>query len=393
MGQGKAETRATLFEGSPAHMVSRSEFLPGDPVTLGAIPGALPPVPKGMEDHDTRTIRMLWAALQQIRPEVDAAISRHGADRIGVVLGTSTSGIDEGMRAYGNFLETGALTAGYAYHRQEIGDPGVFLRAALGLTGPMLVISTACSSSAKALSSAARLLAADLCDAVLVGGVDSLCQLTVAGFNALGLVAPSLCQPMSANRAGITIGEGAALFLMTRKQDGPNPVALLGVGETSDAHHPSAPHPEGRGAIAAMEQALVRADLGPKDIAYLNLHGTATPLNDAMEAKAVAAVLGTDTPVSSTKPLTGHALGAAGALEAAILWLSLAETVEGAPLPRHLWDGARDPALPPLALVEQANHRLPATDRLAMMSNSFAFGGSNVSVILGRGWENGEDAT
>ncbi|HAI28634.1 MAG TPA: beta-ketoacyl-[acyl-carrier-protein] synthase II, partial [Thalassospira sp.] len=187
---------------------------------------------------------------------------------------------------------------------------------------------------------------------------------------------------MSRNRDGINIGEGAALFIL-RKDAGD--IELLGVGESSDAYHPNAPHPDGVGAARAMRIALAHAGLTADDIAYINLHGTATQLNDVMEAKAVTEVLGSNVPASSTKPLTGHSLGAAGAIEAAILWLSLSENKTGAPLPQHRWDGERDDDIPELNLVAAQQSVAPA-DRLAMMSNSFAFGGSNVSVILGKGW-------
>tara|TARA_R100001039_G_scaffold39175_1_gene44601 strand:- start:7752 stop:8447 length:696 start_codon:yes stop_codon:yes gene_type:complete len=227
-----------------------------------------------------------------------------------------------------------------------------------------------------------RLLNADICDAVLVGGVDSLCRLTVGGFDTLQSLSMSICNPMSRNRDGINIGEGAALFIL-RKDAGD--IELLGVGESSDAYHPNAPHPDGVGAARAMRIALAHAGLTADDIAYINLHGTATQLNDVMEAKAVTEVLGSNVPASSTKPLTGHSLGAAGAIEAAILWLSLSENKTGAPLPQHRWDGERDDDIPELNLVAAQQSVAPA-DRLAMMSNSFAFGGSNVSVILGKGW-------
>ncbi len=382
MGSGKAATEAVLFDGAPAAVGPRGGFLPDRTAVLAAAPDPLPALPPGLEVHDSRNNRLLWAAATEILPEIATALAAHGPQRMGIVLGTSTSGIEEGTAAYHTWLETGALPPDYAYGRQEIGSPAAFLRDAVGARGPCHVISTACSSSAKALASATRLLKAGLCDAVLVGGVDSLCRLTVNGFHALELVSGSRCNPFSRNRDGITIGEGAALFLMTRSG---GPVTLLGVGESADAHHPNAPHPEGLGAIRAMEDALARAGLGADAIAYLNLHGTATPLNDAMEAKAVARVLGGHVPVSSTKPLTGHTLGVAGALEAAVLWLSLRHAAEGCPLPRHLWDGAADPALPALALIDQPGQRLPPARTRAMMSTSFAFGGSNVAVILGSG--------
>jgi 3-oxoacyl-[acyl-carrier-protein] synthase-1 len=237
-------------------------------------------------------------------------------------------------------------------------------------------VSTACSSSAKSLATAARWLEAGFVDAVLTGGGDSLCRFTIAGFSALESVADARCNPLSRNRCGINIGEAAALFLMTREE---TPVRLAGWGETSDAHHMSAPEPSGRGAADAMRVALARAGLSPADVDYVNLHGTATPQNDAMESRAVASVLGLDAPVSSTKPLTGHTLGAAGALEAAIAWLTLTGTGE---LPPHWWDGERDPELPAVRLVAPGERA--ARPPRVVLSNSFAFGGSNASLAFVR---------
>ena len=214
---------------------------------------------------------------------------------------------------------------------------------------------------------------------MLAGGADSLCRSTQAGFTALEAVSPERCNPFSKNRKGINLGEGAALFLVTREGRGPR---LLGGGESSDAHHVSAPQPEGLGAAASMRQALASSGLRADQIDYLNLHGTATTLNDAMEALAVAAVLGGAVPCSSTKPLTGHALGAAGALEAAFCWLLLSEANSEGRLPPHIWDGEADEKLPRLAFVAK-DGRLGRRLNNAM-SNSFGFGGSNASVILGR---------
>jgi len=229
---------------------------------------------------------------------------------------------------------------------------------------------------------------------VLCGGVDSLCQLTLNGFSALEAVAAERCNPFSRNRDGITIGEGAALFLMTKEPltrepltNEQAPIALLGAGANSDAYHISAPEPEGRGARQAMQAALADAGLGAEQIDYLNLHGTATAHNDAMESQAVAAVFPAGVPCSSTKPLTGHCLGAAGALEAAFCWLSLSEFNRDRLLPPHLWDGQADPALPRLHLLAPGSPAELAPARTErprrMMSNSFAFGGNNISLILG----------
>jgi len=236
-------------------------------------------------------------------------------------------------------------------------------------------VSTACTSGAKALLAARRLLELDLCDVALAGGVDTLCRLTVCGFTALESAAPERCNPMSRNRRGTNIGEGAALFILGRE---PAPIALVGAGESADAYHLSAPDPAGTAPEAAMRQALAEAGAAPRDIRYVNLHATATQKNDEMESRVMARLFPGETPMSGTKPLTGHALGAAGALEAAFCWLAL--TGDGA-LPPHVWDGEADPALPKINLVASGARLQSGSGRL-VMSNSYAFGGSNASLLF-----------
>ena len=246
-------------------------------------------------------------------------------------------------------MHSGELPEAYRYSRQEIAAPASFLADWLGLSGPAYCQSTACTSSGRALLAAQRLLRMGLCDAVLCGGVDSLCKLTLNGFASLEAVSDERCNPFSANRHGINIGEAAALFLMTRAEQGPG-IGLLGGGATSDAHHISAPHPEGLGARQAMSKALSAAGLAAEQIGYLNLHGTATTHNDAMESLAVDALFPAGVPCSSSKPLTGHTLGAAGALEAAFCWLTLSDYNTANRLPPHVWDGVADTQLPRLAV-------------------------------------------
>jgi 3-oxoacyl-[acyl-carrier-protein] synthase-1 len=269
------------------------------------------------------------------------------------------------------------MPAGYHYRQQEIGTAAEFAARYLKLTGLRYTISTACSSSAKAFGSAWRLLETDRCDAAVVGGVDSLCKLTLNGFDSLESLAPDLCNPFSAHRRGINIGEGACVFVLSKR---PSAIRLCGVGESSDGYHISAPDPSGRGAEAAIRAALEQAGAAPEAVGYVNLHGTATPKNDEMESEVVARIFGVDVPCSSTKPLIGHTLGAAGAQELGLCWLALAEENAARRLPPHRWDGARDPKLPPINLAgEDARweHDL-------MVSNSFAFGGSNAAVAIGR---------
>jgi 3-oxoacyl-[acyl-carrier-protein] synthase I len=377
LGEGQAAVRSGLFADAPSGVTTTDFFSKDRPLALGRIFAQLPSLEKAADEFHSRNNALLALALAQIRPAVDAAIARFGPSRIGVSIGTSTSGIGEAELAIDALVKAGKLTEGYHYTVQELGSPARFLATTLGVTGPSSVTSTACSSSAKALASAARWLEAGLVDAVIAGGADSLCRFTIAGFSALESVSAARCNPMSKNRNGINIGEAATLFLVTRDE---GVVRLAGWGETSDAHHLSAPEPSGKGAAEAMRLALTRARLQPNEIGYLNLHGTATPQNDAMESRAVEAVLGLNVPCSSTKPLTAHTLGAAGALEAALCWLTLTDDAHR--LPPHWFDGERDEQLPALPLV-QAGQRAAGPVRAAL-SNSFAFGGSNASLALVR---------
>ena len=382
LGSGKAEVAERLFAGDTSGMQVHPQPVAGRRLPVGAARCALPALPCDDPRHATRNNQLLLAAALEIESDIRTAISRYGQNRIGVVLGTSTTGIQEAAQGIAGLLHDGAFPPGYHYAHQELAAPASFLGEWLQLAGPCYSISTACTSSARALLSAKRLLDAGLCDAVLCGGVDSLSDLTLQGFSALEATSETLCNPFSRNRNGINIGEAAVLFLMTRDTDGEADIALLGGGASSDAHHISAPDPDGLGALSAMRQALARANCTPEQIAYLNLHGTATPHNDAMESVAVAALFPHGVPCSSSKPLTGHTLGAAGALEAAFCWLSLSPLNPDQQLPPHRWDGEPDPALPALNLVA-AGIRMNPTRPRRMMSNSFAFGGNNISLILG----------
>ncbi|MXN73234.1 beta-ketoacyl-ACP synthase [Burkholderia sp. 4701] len=334
--------------------------------------------PDALAHFDCRNNRLLLAALAQVVPAVDAAVARYGPARVGVVIGTSTSGIRAAEEAFAHRAATGAMPAAFDYRQMEIGTAAPFVKAALGLAGPAYTLSTACTSSAKAFAAARRLLRLRLCDAVVVGGADSLCELTMQGFASLESVSPVRTNPMSRNRCGINVGEGAAVFVMRRDE---GEIRLAGVGESSDAHHISAPDPEGGGAEAALREAIADAGVTPSAIGYVNLHATATRHNDAMEARVMARVFPDGVPASGTKPLTGHTLGAAGATELAFAWLALARDIA---LPVHVWDGEADPALPSLDLV-RTSRRLGGDGRgQYAMSNSFAFGGSNASLVLGR---------
>lgn len=370
LGESTDQVAEALMAVQPTPLTVTDAYTPGRALPLGMVTVDLP-VQKGQ--HIGRNNLLLLKAVKQIQPELNRVLCDYAHHRVGVVLGTSTSGISDAERA---FAEEGpeGLPSWYHYCTQEIGAPAQFLARHLGLSGPATTISTACSSSAKALASARRLLEAGVCDAVICGGVDSLCRLTVNGFGALESVSGSTCNPMSRNRDGINIGEAAVVFVMSHE---PGPVTLAGVGESSDAHHISAPHPEGLGAYSAIRAALEDAELEPEQIGYINLHGTATPQNDSMESLAVSQVFAVLPPCSATKPQTGHTLGAAGALEAAFCWLTL---VGDGHLPVHWWDGEKDEQLPELTLV--APGQVLSAAPAHVLSNSFAFGGNNIALVL-----------
>jgi len=341
----------------------------------------LPALRPSLQEFSTRNARIALAAINHpddgLRNALEQAIERYGAPRVGVVLGTSTSGIYETENAYA-FLEAhGHVPASYNLPGQHIWVATArFLKSELGLEGPCYVISTACSSSSKALASAQRLIATGVCDAVLTGGVDSLCRLTLYGFKSLDIMSEQPCAPLDQHRNGISLGEGAGLLLLEKPHDAfSDCVHLLGCGESSDAHHMSAPHPEGKGAVIAMREALTQASIRATDIDYVNLHATGTVLNDRVEMLAMGQVFDPDVHCSGTKGLTGHTLGAAGGIETIITWLSL----------RH---GFR-PGTCNLKQVDAAFHcniqRDSETDVpvAITMNNNFGFGGNNTSVILG----------
>lgn len=338
-------------------------------------------VDAGLAAYDCRNNRLAQLALEQDGfPEAVArARDAYGARRIGVFLGTSTSGMLETELAYRRRdPQTGALPADYRYaETHNTFSLADFVQRYLQLQGPAFVVSTACSSTAKVFGSAARMMAAGIIDAAVVGGADSLCLTTLYGFHSLGLVSSAPCRPFDAARDGISIGEGAGFALLERAEGSPARGAfmLLGVGESCDAYHMSAPHPDGAGARLAMQRALESAGLAPVDIAYINLHGTATRSNDASEDKAVVDVFGPATPCSSTKGWTGHLLGAAGVTEAIISILAM----EGDLLPGSLQTKELDPALRCDYQLENREARLAR-----VVSNSFGFGGSNCSLVLGR---------
>ena len=377
LGRSPEEIWPRLLAGDQSGMRARDDLVPGRSIVVADVPGELPAVPPRLRAYACRNNQLTLAALEALRPDVEAAIAAVGRERVGVVMGTTTSGVGDAEAAIRHRHATGALSASFHYAQLELGGAAGFLAELLGVTGPAYTISTACSSGARALASARSLLALGLCDAVVAGATDSLCGLTANGFTALQALAEGITNPCSANRDGLTLGEGSVVFLATRDPGG---IRLLGVGESSDAHHMSAPEPEGLGAERAMRAALADAATAPSEIAYLNLHGTGTPLNDLMECSAITRVFGDPPPMSSTKALVGHTLGAAGAMEAAFCWLALrAERAGTIPLIPHVYDGVPDPKLPPV-------HLAPRGGRVAagpVLSNSFGFGGNNCSLVLG----------
>jgi 3-oxoacyl-[acyl-carrier-protein] synthase-1 len=338
-------------------------------------------LPAHLADFDCRNNRLALLGLTQdgFAEAVRAAIAKYGAQRIGVFLGTSTSGILQTELAYRRRDPvTGALPADFIYRTTHntfsVAD---FTRHYFSLTGPAVVVSSACSSSAKVFGSARRMMAAGLIDAAVVGGVDSLCLTTLYGFNSLGLISEHACRPFDAQRDGISIGEAAAFALLERTPEHLNADAmlLLGIGESSDAYHMSSPHPDGLGARMAMQDALKMAGLKSSEIDYIHLHGTATQSNDAAEAKAIQYVFGSGTPCSSTKGATGHTLGAAGGVGAVICALGLQHGL----LPAGLNTRQLDPTLGLDYLLD--NREQPVA---RMLSNSFGFGGTNCSLVFGR---------
>lgn len=344
----------------------------GFPTVVGALPFELPELPPELSGWTNRPNRISQHLVNHLEGPLAKTRARWKPERIGIVLGTSTSGADMTERAYKHWLEHGSLPETYDFRKQHtFGALVDVLKQLTGAEGPAWVVSTTCTSSAKPFGSARRLIETDVLDAVIVGGIDTLCTMTVTGFHSLGALSAKPCKPFSAQRDGINIGEGGALMIVERSGDG---VALLeGVGESSDAYHISAPHPEGLGASLAMQRALEVAGVDPRDVDHINAHGTGTPLNDTAEAKGILSVFGNDIPVVSTKSYTGHTLGGAGAIEAV---MSILVLEEGRIAPSLRVDPI-DPKVEINVLTE------PQTGSYRrVLSNSFAFGGNNCSVVL-----------
>lgn len=359
--------------------VSGKEFYAGkiEDSLLKSVPSA---------KYDMRIIRILNLAVQQIKPVVENAKLKSGAARIGVFLGCCDNGSEFTVAGHKTYFETGAFPEGYELEVQSADYPATFVKEALGLEGPAFVFATACSSGASAVCKAREALEAEIIDAAVVGGVDVASDTVLLGFDSLEAVSDEKTNPFSKNRKGITLGEGAALFVLSKDKelvsDSGVSVILCGTGESADASHMTAPLEDGSGARRAIEAALSDAGFSAEEIDYINLHGTGTHLNDAMESRAVDAVFGgTKNRVwaSSTKPLMGHTLGASGALELAVCYEALVHSAEKK-LPVQVWDGVRDDEIPALNFV--SGDTVLENEIKTAMSNSFGFGGCNISLII-----------
>lgn len=382
LGADKKTVLAHFLAGDISFMQASNRF--GVDTVIAEVTQKLPDLTDYDPQYNTRNNQLALLAFKQIAEQLSQLKTKLGKTQsrpvnIAVVIGTSTSGIASGEQSMQHYLSTGAHQPNYQYTMQEMGATANFIAMLAKANASVYSVSTACTSSAKALISGQRLLTAGLADIVIAGGVDSLCRMTINGFNALESISPTHTQPFQAERCGINIGEGAALFLMSQET---SDIAMTGFGETSDAHHISAPHPEGIGAKAAMLAALNRANLSAQEISYINLHGTGTRQNDAMEAKAVAQLFNNNTPCTASKQLHGHCLGAAGAIEAGLCWLLLSAYNTHNNFPKMNISGAIDNHIDAINLIQESN--LPNTSLQHCMSNSYAFGGNNASLILSK---------
>ena len=381
LGDNKQSIADHWAKGISPGMTMTDEYFSANAFNLALVKQELSSLPKHLHDYDSRNNRLLMYAADQMHESLEMFFDKYKKNRIGVVLGTSTSGIDSTEIALKQFTETGVYPSGYHLNMHMIGSAAQFLQQYLRLSGPALTVSTACSSSGNAFAVAKRLLDQGFCDAVIVGGADSLCRMTVQGFSALNSIDSEQCQPFSQSRRGINIGEAAGLFILSQA---PSDLELYGVGCSSDAHHISAPEPSGSGAMRAINEAIAQSPFKAGQVDYINLHGTATQLNDAMESQAVSAVFGEQTLCSSTKSLTGHTLGAAAATELGLCLLLLDDAVNLSVLPAHVYDGDYDPKI---AAINMATKHNTQREIKLCMSNSFAFGGNNTSLMVGKSYE------
>ena len=380
LGANLQETAENISRQQAPGFHRNNQWLVGGRSTwVGEVACSLATIDPSMKACNSRNNQVLLTALNQIRSQIEDVISQYGAHRVGIILGTSTSGLNESYMAMRACAQSEPLDW-YVYSQQELGNTANFVAEHLGITGPCYSVSTACSSGARAIMSAANLLQAGLVDAVITGGADTLNPVTVNGFDSLSVLSQDRCTPFAQGRSGINIGEGASVLLLTREKlkGSESAVALLGSGESSDAWHMSAPHPEGIGAKLAMVQALKEAGLRPEDVGYISLHGTATLLNDQAEACVIHELFGDSVPCSSIKHMTGHTLGAAGCVGAAIAYILLLH--DDLLLPAQDFSvSPYDETLPPFGIL-----RAPAAlQKKVILCNAFAFGGNNACLALG----------
>ncbi|MCL2804558.1 MAG: 3-oxoacyl-ACP synthase [Treponema sp.] len=380
-GSNKDELYKSCITGNKNGIIIR-ELAAGEKFPTGQIPcREIPPVKLPFQPAsyttDTRIIRIIDKALEQIRPNIEKAIAAYGNEKIGVCLGSCDNGSEGSLFAHKEFLEKGVFPKDYRLNFQSASFPAEYIAYKFGLKGPVFTVATACASGVSAIKRGAQLIRSGFCSAVIAGGADVVSETVLMGFHALEAVSNSPTNPLSKNRKGINLGEGAAFFLLDSKE---SDIELLGAGESADAYHMTAPVPDGSGPAKAMKKAIMEAKIDPLQIGYVNLHGTGTDLNDKAEAFALKSVFGEKIPkVSSTKPIMGHTLGAAGALETAVCWMVLKEQ-KG--LPVHCWDGERDEEFPSLPVVSLPENEQPVPISICM-TNSFAFGGCNVSLVIG----------
>lgn len=378
LGMTRAQVLSRLYAGETG--LRATEFARADgsamiSTALGALPDKLPALPARLSAFDSRLARMAGLLVEPLTAAVASALRRYGATRVGIVVASSTAGLAETEVAYGAQRATGVLPASYHFDQSHAFHALVsVLRMLTGVRGPGYVVSTACASSNKVFASAQRLLHAGFVDAVLVGGIDTLCQTTVRGFHGLGILSKQPCRPFARDRDGTSIGEGGALLLIERGHDAA--ALLCGTGEGCDAHHMTQPPADGAGAQRALHAALQDAGLAATDVDHVNAHGTGTPLNDVSEARALATIFGPELPVVSTKGATGHMLGAAAAIEAVFAIAA----IERGQIPPSLGSDPRDPDVS-LRIDPQSRSQVCRY----VVSNAFAFGGSNACVIFGAG--------
>ena len=344
------------------------------------------PFPPSDARFDMRIIRLENAALEQISTSIEKAIAMYGKERVAVCVGSCDNGTEFSVAGHESYFSNGGFPENYSLEMQGADYVATYIEEKYGISGPVMAFATACSSSAASCIKASQLIQSGIVDAAIVGGVDIASDTALLGFDSLEAISPEPTNPFSKNRRGITLGDGAAFFVLSKEplsNEGPQ-VVLCGYGESCDAHHMTSPASDGKGAASAMKNALKNAELEPSKIGYINLHGTGTQLNDSMESKAVDEVFGgLSVPCSSTKSITGHTLGAAGALEASICReLIKRQSLGERNLPSQVWDGERDEDLPELNFIS-GGQKISGEQIRYCMSNSFAFGGSNVSLILG----------